>query len=98
MLGRSFYADEGASGAPCVTVLSDRLWRQGFNEDPQILGRAITLNGEPCTVVGVAPGKFEFPAGFDRGLWVPIRPDGPVFKDRGSHFLKTVGRLRLGAT
>ena len=48
--------------APGVVVLSHRLWQRLFHGDPGIVGRAMNVSGEACTIVGVMPPEFEFPA------------------------------------
>ena len=60
-LGRSFRADEDAPGKNDVIVLSHGLWQRRFGGDPSILGRSISLNGVPVTIVGVMPAGFAFP-------------------------------------
>src|SRR5262245_30733081 len=57
-VGRTFGADEDDVAKPVsAVVLSDGLWRRRFGSDPQVVGRSISLNGQPFTVVGVmAPG------------------------------------------
>jgi hypothetical protein len=61
-LGRVFTADEDQPGGPKVAVLSHRLWRRSFGEDPRIVGRTIDLNAERFQVVGVLPAAFDFAA------------------------------------
>ncbi|MGC1416607.1 MAG: ABC transporter permease [Candidatus Acidiferrum sp.] len=66
LLGRSFLSDEDAPGGPPVAMISAKLWRQRFKADPQVVGRAATLNAIPYTIVGVLPDGFGFPfAGTD---------------------------------
>lgn len=60
-LGRAFTAEEAQPGQDRVVVLMDGLWRAQFQSDPDILGRTITLNGFPFTVIGVMPGWFRVP-------------------------------------
>ena len=60
-LGRVFLPEEDQQGRDRVVVLNDELWRRRFAADPQIVGRNITLNGEPYEVVGVLPADFRFP-------------------------------------
>jgi predicted permease len=60
-LGRGFSLQESQPGHERVAVLMDNLWRQQFQSDPAILGKAITLNGFPYTVVGVMPPSFHLP-------------------------------------
>ena len=95
-LGRTFSAGEDAPGAPCVAVLGDPVWRTRFGADPAAVGSVVRVNGTPCTIVGVAPSRFEFPVGLSDGIWTPLHPDTPIYADRGSHFLGTIARLRQG--
>ena len=60
-LGRAFAIEEAQPGHEHVVVLTDSLWRQQFGGDPGILGRTISLNGFPYTVVGVMPASFHLP-------------------------------------
>ena len=97
-LGRGFAASEEVDGAGRVVVLSDGLWRSRFGADPRIVGTAITLDGEPYTVVGVAPRDFAYPS--ERDIWTPLAPQ-PFEEDpenRGAHYLSGIGRLAPGAT
>jgi predicted permease len=60
-LGSDFRPDADAVGSPNVVIISDALWRRRFGGDPTVIGRAIRLDGEPWTVVGVMPPGFAFP-------------------------------------
>src|ERR1700739_2714026 len=60
-LGRAFTAQEAQPGHEHVVVLMDSLWRHQFHADPGILGRTISINGFPCTVIGVIPPSFHLP-------------------------------------
>src|SRR6202007_2572595 len=62
LAGRTFLPEEGKPGAPAVVVLSEKLWRGTFGADANIIGSAITLDKRPCTVVGIMPEGFRFPA------------------------------------
>ena len=57
-IGREFTADEDRKGGPPAAVLSYGLWTRVFGSDRDIVGQAITLRGEPYTVVGVMPNGF----------------------------------------
>jgi putative ABC transport system permease protein len=94
ILGRPFLPDEDQPGKSHTVVLSHNTWRTRFGADPKVVGRTLTLNGEPYVVVGVMPPAFQFPdAGVE--LWAP-----PPFDlnrvNRASHFLFAIGRLREG--
>ena len=96
MLGRAFLPDEDNYSAPHVTLLSHSLWSGEFHGDPKIVGRTISLNGEPFYVVGVMPPGFRSLGEEETELWIPlqqqIRPDRMLWRDQ--HFLGVVGRLR----
>jgi putative ABC transport system permease protein len=62
ILGRGLRADDERRDAPDVAVIGHALWRDRFNADPAIVGKAITLDGKPHTVVGVLPPGFQLPA------------------------------------
>jgi len=95
--GRPFSADEDRPGGPAVVLMSDALWRRRFHGDPGLVGRTLTLNGEPRTVVGILPAAFEFPRGGRPDLITPFAlDDGPLGAGRGSYIVQVVGRLRPG--
>ncbi|HEX8557508.1 MAG TPA: ABC transporter permease [Pyrinomonadaceae bacterium] len=96
-VGRAFFPEEDRAGAPRVVVLSHGLWQRRFGADPSVVGRALTLNGEPHTIVGVMPQSFQFP---DREavLWTPIAFTQQEAANRGRHYLKVVARLKPGVT
>ena len=97
-LGRTFLPTEEQFGAHSVVVLSDNLWQRRFGADPQIIGRAITLNNHPYTVIGIAPPDFKFPeTRFE--LWVPMAfASDDLMNTRGNHFLSVIARLKPGFT
>ena len=89
-------------GGRRVVLLSDALWRRRFGADPAIVGRALTLDDAPTTVVGIMPADFQLPshyAGAPMELWAPLQLDPAINRsERGWHFLDVVGRLRGGVT
>ncbi|HZW06199.1 MAG TPA: ABC transporter permease, partial [Phycisphaerales bacterium] len=95
-IGRAFTPADDAPGAPQVVLLSDGLWRGRFGGDPGVLGRAVRVNGETATIVGVMPPGFRFPLLQD--LWVNLRPDPTATaRDQGRR-LEVFGRLKPGMT
>lgn len=67
--GRTFDEREGRPGAAAVAIISHRLWEKRFRSDPLLVGKSITVAGEPHTVVGVMPPEYGFPfPGID--IWV----------------------------
>jgi putative ABC transport system permease protein len=104
-LGRTFNRDDDKNGAPLTVILSQRLWKQRFNADPNIVGSVLTLNSKSYTVIGVMPEGFQFPLQNDpANLWTTyanqLTPtDGETIADaRGAHFLQTIARLKPGVT
>jgi putative ABC transport system permease protein len=95
LLGRGFTAEEDVPGKNAVIVLSQRSWQRRFGADPNIVGRTVTLNGAPATIVGVMPSGFEFPR--DAEYWVPLGLD-TAKATRGGHFLAVIARLKPGVT
>ena len=93
-LGRSFLPDEERPGSAPVCILSDGLWRRRFGSDPKIIGKALTLNGEIWTVVGVMPAGFRFPQSVD--LWVPAMVRSTARTKRTQHYLGVIARLKPG--
>jgi putative ABC transport system permease protein len=98
VLGRGFTQKEDEIGNERVVLLSDSLWRRRFGADPSIVGRAITLDGTPHTVVGVMGPAFQYPAR-DFQAWTPltINPGELARKVRGNNSL-AVARLKPGVT
>jgi predicted permease len=98
MVGRNFSPDEDRSGGEHVALISHVMWRQRFNGDPSILGRTLTLDGAPYTIVGVLPAAASaFPLDQIQ-LWVPRPPDVgfliPSQLNNGGYFFQVIARLR----
>ena len=88
-MGRTFASQEEQPGVPGVAVLSQELWRSRFAADPNILGKAITVDGIKRNVIGVMPAGFAFPG--DAALWLPLAVGAdPV----NSYFRPAFGRLQ----
>jgi putative ABC transport system permease protein len=74
VVGRPFSPDEARPGRDRVVILSNGFWRRQFNADPDIVGRALNVDGTPCTIVGVLPDTFKFFRVLNRELdvWKPF--------------------------
>ena len=108
VLGRAFTQDEDIKSASPVAVVSHSLWQTKFNRDPGLVGRTLTLNGLPFTVIGVAPegfkGTFSL-AGADR-IWIPLGMKDQILNgqikelitSRRFRWLNIAGRLKPGVT
>jgi putative ABC transport system permease protein len=100
MLGRVFVSTEDRPGSR-VVILSHRIWRTRFNGDPNVVGRQIVLDAKPYTVTGVMPAEFQFPLDQQpMDLWMSMGAavDAESQAERGSHFLRVMGRLKDGVT
>ena len=95
VVGRWFTDDEDRRGGPRVAVISDSLWRRRFQASDSALGATALVDGEPYTVIGVAPAAFA--EIWRPEVWLPLgRTADP--ENRGSNYLLTFGRLQQGAT
>ena len=95
-LGRGFRREDGLEGAANVVMVSQGFWQRHFGGDPDVVGRSLSLNGEPYTVVGVLPAGFFFMYRAD--LWIPLRPDRFTASARDMYNWYLVGRMRPGVT
>jgi len=96
-LGRTFQPGEDKQGAPRVTVLTYGMWQRRFGGDPNIVGQALTINGESYTVVGVLPASFQF-ALRNADLWQPYQPTEAQLTRRFMHGTNLIGRLKPGVS
>jgi len=96
VLGRGFLVEEDLPHSPYVAVISKRFWESRFNAAPDIVGRAITLGGQPHTVVGVIGDSDFREFGTNPDVWLPFRLD-PNSADQG-HYFQVMGRLKSGVT
>ncbi|MHC4628691.1 MAG: ABC transporter permease, partial [Planctomycetota bacterium] len=92
-LGRGFRQDESQVGNHYVTVLSHNLWRDHFASDPSIIGKTITLDGAPYTVIGVAGPLMGFIEEMVR-IYVPIPRDQLIKGGRSYQIFQTIGRIK----
>jgi predicted permease len=99
-LGREFSDDECKWNGPRAVMLSDGLWRSRFAGDPNIVGRALSFDGRPATVVGVLPASFDFGTIFAPGSRVDMFEPFPLTPEtnRWGNTLAIVGRLKPGAS
>jgi predicted permease len=98
VLGRAFLPEEDQPGAAPVVMLGDALWKRRFASSRDIIGKNITLNGVPYTVVGIAQGTIAGLSPTD--VYVPIGQwNDPTFRNRGiSMGSFATGRLKPGVT
>lgn len=95
--GRNFTAQEDQPGNDQALLLAHGFWQRNFGGAPDIVGGALTLNGQPFTVVGVMPPGFAFPSD-DIDMWSPIAIDMANPRSRGSHYLQALARMKPGVS
>jgi putative ABC transport system permease protein len=93
--GRVFEEAEDRAGNDNSVVLSYAAWRKRYGGDPQMVGRSITVDGRPRTVVGILPEVFRWDV--PNEVWLPFGfSEKDITEDRGDHYLEAVGRLAPG--
>jgi predicted permease len=106
LLGRIFVAEEDHPGRPDAVVLTYGLWQRAFGGDPAVVGRSITLDAKPQTVIGVLPQDFRLSSeviptidGADRpDIFLPLPMDAKQELNYGPEDYNIVARLKPGAT
>ena len=92
VIGGYFTDDDAREGAAPVVVLSSALWRNRFGGDPAIVGKSITLNGNPTRVVGVAPPEYLM-GNTAEYIWTPLIIPAQRAADHKDHELSVALRL-----
>ena len=92
-LGRQFTPQDDRAGAEPVVMISDDVWRRRYNGDPAIIGRPVSVNGRPHTIVGVMPPGFRFPE--NMRVWIPLAPVAEK-EPRGNRGLFAFARMKPG--
>jgi len=95
IIGRTFQPGEDQPNGPKVTVLDYGLWQKRFGGDRNVIGRALTINGQSYTIIGVLPESFQF-ALRPNDLWVPYQPTENQRTRRFMHGTNLIGRLKPG--
>jgi predicted permease len=99
LIGRTFLPEEYQPGKGQVVVLSYGVWQRRFGGDKSLVGRQLTLNGRPQTVIGIMPPGFEFAGStVEREVWAPRATRPSDKQDRGSTYLRVIARLKSGVT
>lgn len=96
-LGRLFGPADERAGAAGTLLISHGAWQRVFGGDPEVVGRAVRLDDEAFTVIGVMPASFAFPSR-RVDFWAPIRMTEDNLADRDNNYFKVVGRLAPGAS
>jgi predicted permease len=106
ILGRFFNQDEEQPGRAPTVVVSYRFWQNHLGSDPSVIGKALHINGQPCTVIGVGPQEFQgaSPMVYVADLWLPVSVEARVAPELTGNALErydlaifhVVGRLQPG--
>lgn len=97
-LGRDFMPDEDAPDRNQVVVLSHALWQRRYGGDSTIVGRAISIDGNPVTVAGVMPASFDNVVSSDAVIWRVLGYADQPWTCRTCHHLRMIVRLRDGVS
>ena len=93
ILGRDFAAGDNKPGAEKVALISHELWQNNFGSSPNVVGKAVIVNGTPATVIGVMAPGFAFP--LNEQLWLPLYSEFPP-QPRNVHVPKRPDHRRHG--
>jgi putative ABC transport system permease protein len=96
IIGRAFTAEEDRAGSERTVILSEGTWRNRFGAQASVLGQKIMLDGEPHTVVGVAPQATAFVTAVQ--LWVPLAWTDEERATRENHNYLAIARLAPGVS
>jgi hypothetical protein len=93
--GRTFTLQDDGPASGRVVIISHGLWMRRFGSDPNVLGRRVTLGGDPHKIVGVMPESFAPAIVSGAELWRPARVNRAA-PSRGMVVLRTIARLQPG--
>ncbi|HEX6536987.1 MAG TPA: ABC transporter permease [Gemmatimonadaceae bacterium] len=95
-LGRDFRDGEDRPGGERVAIIGWAMWKHRWGGDPAIIGKAIRVNGEPFTIIGVMPDGFLFPSREE--IWLPLAMDPLTLKRGEGNMLSVIARPSDGVT
>ena len=101
--GRLFTAEEGLEGRNHVALITETFWKSHFQRDPRILGRTMSINDQPYTIVGVLPATIPGWLHFAQAqlpVFEPFLPDADAWSEqsRGGRGNGAIGLLKPGVT
>src|SRR5829696_6638598 len=97
ILGRTFQSGEDNPSGPNLVILTYGFWQRRFGGDSGVIGRALTINGQSLTVIGVLPANFQF-ALKSNDLWLPYQPAQNIMTARSMHGTNLIARLKPGVS
>ena len=96
--GRTFEPGDEKPTAPSIVLCTHAYWQTQLGGDANVIGRTLTLDNKPYTIVGVLPRGYAYGPLDNLGLYVPMRPEGGQRDRRNLHWMAVIGRLAPGAT
>ncbi len=97
LMGRTFTKADDRELKNIPVLLSYAAWHRRFAGDPRVIGKALVVDGDPATVVGVLPSNFQFAPAAAAEMWTSLRATGWLVR-RNAHWFYPVARLKLGVT
>jgi putative ABC transport system permease protein len=97
LLGRSILPKDAEPGSAPVFVMSYRTWKDDFSSNPAILGATFNIDGEPRTLIGIMPPRFQA-FGSEEQIWLPIASISVAPPRRADFPAKTLARLKRGVS
>jgi predicted permease len=94
-VGRAFQPGDEKAGAESVVVIGYGIWKDRYGGDPGVVGRAVRVNEQPATIIGVMPENFKFPNVEE--VWVNLAPSAQ-WEKRDNRMMMMIGLLRPGQT
>jgi putative ABC transport system permease protein len=98
LLGRTYLPGEEQDGKNQVVVLSYEAWQTYFGGDRNVLNRTVKMDGVAYTIIGVMPAGFRYPLSMRNVIYTPRLIDKPWMQNRGTHWMRTVARIKDGVT
>ena len=96
IMGRAFTEEENQPGKGDVAIIANSLWQRRFGGDPNIVGKTITVNRLPLTIVGVMPNTLSYPVPGE--IYAPLTITPALASNRQSHEFYVIGRLKPGVS
>ena len=98
-MGRGFQGDEWEQNGPKAAMLTPGLWQRRFGSDPAVVGRSVTINGEPYLITGILPPDFDFASTFTPGTRIDLLLPARLEEMRNwGNTLSIVARLKPGVS
>jgi predicted permease len=99
VLGRNFTRDEDQPKSPRVALLTYHLWQDRYAGDRNVVGKAMSIDGQPTQIIGVLPGDFEYPSLAHTDVVVPQALDESIVqRNVMGPVVRVFGRMKPGAT